>query len=155
MRSIHSYLEEYAASHRHPLNKKIHWVCVPLIFFTIIGFLYCIPLPLNITTNIQLNAAHLALLFITIYYFLLSPSLSVGMLLFLLVCLAGCYLFQSFAPVPLWALCAFIFVVAWIFQFYGHNVEGARPSFLKDLQFLMIGPAWLMSFIYARMGIRL
>lgn len=43
----------------------------------------------------------------------------------------------------LWIYSA-IFVVAWIAQFYGHHVEGKKPSFFADLQFLMIGPLWLL-----------
>lgn len=46
-----------------------------------------------------------------------------------------------------------VFVGAWIGQFVGHNIEGKKPSFFKDLQFLMIGPAWLMGFILKRTGI--
>jgi uncharacterized membrane protein YGL010W len=46
-----------------------------------------------------------------------------------------------------------IFIIAWIGQFYGHNIEGKKPSFLKDIQFLLIGPMWLMSFIYKKWGI--
>jgi uncharacterized membrane protein YGL010W len=44
-----------------------------------------------------------------------------------------------------------LFVIAWMLQFYGHYKEGKKPSFLKDLHFLMIGPAWLMAKIYKRM----
>jgi uncharacterized membrane protein YGL010W len=57
------------------------------------------------------------------------------------------------APWPLWAISLALFVLAWIGQFYGHKVEGKKPSFLDDLQFLMIGPAWLMGFVYRRLGI--
>src|SRR5690606_19838696 len=54
---------------------------------------------------------------------------------------------------PLWIVCLIIFVLAWIGQFYGHKVEGKKPSFLKDIQFLLIGPAWLMHFIFKKLGI--
>ena len=47
-----------------------------------------------------------------------------------------------------------LFVLAWIGQFIGHKVEGKKPSFFKDLQFLLIGPAWLMSFVYRAAGLR-
>ena len=40
-------------------------------------------------------------------------------------------------------------------QFIGHAVEGKRPSFFKDLQFLLIGPIWLLSNLYRRVGIRI
>jgi uncharacterized membrane protein YGL010W len=44
--------------------------------------------------------------------------------------------------VPVWQVCVGIFVVMWILQFVGHHVEGKKPSFLKDVQFLLVGPAW-------------
>lgn len=37
-----------------------------------------------------------------------------------------------------------IFILSWIGQFYGHKIEGAKPSFLKDLEFLLIGPLWVI-----------
>ena len=46
-----------------------------------------------------------------------------------------------------------IFVIAWIGQFVGHKIEGKRPSFFEDLQFLLIGPAWLLHFVYKKMGV--
>ena len=74
------------------------------------------------------------------------------MFVFSLLCAAACYTIES-AGLPLWLVCVVIFVLAWIVQFYGHKIEGAKPSFLEDLQFLMIGPAWLMSFIYKKLGV--
>lgn len=153
MKSIQSWLDEYAVSHQNPTNKTIHWICVPLIFFSIVGMFYSIKLPVMITETMPLNVAVIAMILVVIYYFTLSRTLWIGMLLFSIVCLAGCYLIETYVPAPLWAVCIGIFVLAWIGQFYGHNIEGAKPSFLKDLQFLMIGPAWLMSFIYKRLGV--
>ena len=56
-------------------------------------------------------------------------------------------------PGALWIACTTLFVVAWIGQFIGHHFEGKRPSFFRDVQFLMIGPLWLLSFIYRKLGI--
>lgn len=156
MKSIQTWLDEYAVSHQNPTNKTIHWICVPLIFFSITGMFYSVDFGIPLFGNFTLNLALPILLGVTIYYLTLSRTLWIGMLLFSLVCVAGCYLLKTYVPnVPLWAICIGIFVLAWIGQFYGHNVEGKKPSFLKDLQFLMIGPAWLMSFIYKRAGISL
>ena len=47
-----------------------------------------------------------------------------------------------------------IFVLAWIGQFIGHKIEGEKPSFFEDLQFLLIGPDWLLGAIYQKLGIR-
>jgi uncharacterized membrane protein YGL010W len=56
-------------------------------------------------------------------------------------------------PWPLWLTSVVIFVVAWIGQFVGHALEGKRPSFFKDLQFLLIGPLWLLATAYRRFSV--
>jgi uncharacterized membrane protein YGL010W len=158
MKSIQTWLEEYGVSHQNPTNKLIHWICVPTIFFTIVGLFYSIKFPFYLTPTFQLNGAVIALTVVFIYYVLLSRTLAVGMLLFSLICLAIAYFIESAVAgtaISLWMVCVTLFVIAWIGQFYGHNVEGMKPSFLKDLQFLMIGPAWLLSFIYKKLGISL
>jgi uncharacterized membrane protein YGL010W len=155
MKSIQQWLDEYSVSHQNPTNKTIHWICVPLIFFSVIGLLYNIQFPVKIIGQMNLNMAVIVLVVVTVYYFLLSKSLSVGMFLFSAVCIGLCYEITMLTTAPLWAICIGIFVLAWIGQFYGHNIEGRKPSFLKDLQYLMIGPAWLMSFVYKKLGIAL
>ncbi|MEP7252064.1 MAG: Mpo1-like protein [Ginsengibacter sp.] len=154
MRTVNQWLDEYGASHQNETNKLIHWICVPAIFFSIAGLLYSIKLPSQIRGNLQLNVAMIVLLFVVVYYFTLSASLGFGMLLFGIVCLLLCGLIETYVPIALWLVCLIIFVLAWIGQFYGHKVEGKKPSFFKDLQFLLIGPMWLMSFIYRKAGIR-
>ena len=154
MKSIQQWLDEYGVSHQNVTNKTIHWICVPLIFFSVIGLLYSVQFPVMLGP-MHLNLALIVLAFVTVYYFILSKSLSVGMLLFSVVCIGLCFEIQALTTTPLWAISIGIFVLAWIGQFYGHQVEGKKPSFLKDLQYLMIGPAWLMSFIYKRLGISL
>ena len=153
MKTLSQWLDEYGESHTNETNKLIHWICVPAIFFSITGLLYCIKLPWLITENVQLNVAMIVLLLTTIYYISLSLSIGIGMLLFGIFCLALCYIVESFLPIQLWAFSIIIFIAAWIGQFYGHKVEGKKPSFLKDIQFLLIGPMWLMSFVYKKMGI--
>src|SRR5688500_7353003 len=154
MRTINQWLGEYGESHQNETNKTIHWICVPTIFFTIVGLFYCIKLPVNLTPALQLNVAMLLISLVTIYYFYLSKTIWIGMLLFGLICLAICYWIETYTNAPLWLVSVVLFILAWIGQFYGHKVEGKKPSFLKDIQFLMIGPMWLMSFIYKKMGVK-
>ena len=154
MKTIQRWLAEYGESHQNETNKLIHWVCVPAIFFSIVGLLYAIKLPF-IFSGHQLNVAFVILIFVLIYYFVLSKSLSVGMFLFALCCLWLCHYVEQVCVIKLWLFALIIFAAAWVGQFYGHKVEGKKPSFLKDIQFLMIGPAWLMSFIYKKLGVGL
>ena len=55
----------------------------------------------------------------------------------------------------IWKLSMLIFILGWIGQFIGHKIEGQKPSFFEDIQFLLIGPAWLLSFIYKKLGVPL
>ncbi|NLR82152.1 DUF962 domain-containing protein [Chitinophaga eiseniae] len=152
MKTIHQWLDDYGTSHRNPTNKLIHWICVPAIFFSIVGFLYAVQIPG--ISFMYLTLAHIALLAVILYYLRLSASLAAGMLLIGIICL---WLWRMIAATGLatWQVALVIFVLAWIGQFIGHKIEGAKPSFFKDLQFLLIGPAWLLSFIYKRAGIPL
>lgn len=156
MRKIDALLSEYGESHQHSTNKAIHWICVPLIFFSIVGLVASIPPgPLQhiMQGSPYANWATVLLVLAIVYYVSLSIPLSVGMMLFSVLCLMLVNVIVQVNLAPLWLVCIVIFVVAWIGQFYGHKVEGKKPSFLKDIQFLMIGPAWLMHFLYKKIGI--
>ncbi len=154
MITIQHWLAEYGQSHQNYTNKAIHWVWVPAIFFCIVGLLFCIKLPINIL-GFKLNVAVLILVFVLYFYARLSLSLSIGMFLFSVLCITLAYLVEQYLNLPLWAFSIIIFALAWVGQFYGHKIEGKKPSFLKDIQFLMIGPAWLLHFLYKKIGIKL
>ena len=154
MPTIQQWFSEYGESHKNETNKIIHWVCVPTIFFTLVGLMYGIKLPFSIS-GVRLNVAMVLMVLVIAYYFSLSRTLWIGMLLFGITCLLICHFIELSGFIPLWLLSLILFAAAWVGQFYGHKVEGKKPSFLKDLQFLMIGPAWLMGFIYQKLGIRL
>ena len=96
---------------------------------------------LNIKNPFLENWAAFVLLLLLFFYLKLSFSTFVKMLTFSIVCLMGNYFLSTFLPLFYTSLT--IFVIAWIGQFYGHKLEGKKPSFFKDLQFLLIGPAWV------------
>lgn len=154
MRKIEALLNEYAVSHQTKLNIAIHYVCVPLIFFSLIGLLASIPVPeaiINVFPNVFAPYVHFGTLVIVlglIYYLRLSLVLFIGMLVFSAIVLLIINQIALLQFAPLWMVMLGIFVVSWIGQFIGHNHEGKKPSFLKDLQFLMIGPAWTMSHLF-------
>lgn len=157
MRKIDQLLSEYGESHQDETNKIIHWICVPLIFFSVVGLIASIP-----SESVQrflgegnpyANWAAVVLILVLIYYVSLSIPLSIGMMLFIVLCLYLARLITQSDIAPLWLVSMIVFVVGWTGQFYGHKVEGKKPSFLKDVQFLLIGPAWLLHFIYRKLGI--
>lgn len=157
MTKIEQLLDEYGASHQNPINKIIHWICVPSIIISLMGLIWSLPVP-AFMENVQLGPMSLnwVVLFIVaslIYYFSLSFSLAIGMIFLITILISAGYLLSTYIPLPLWVTSLILFTLAWIGQFWGHKVEGKKPSFLKDIQFLLIGPVWLLSFIYIKLGI--
>ena len=154
-KSIQMWLDEYGESHQNKTNKMIHWVCVPLIFWTVIAFIYAIPTP-QVFSEIweHLNWASISVIITVLFYLRLSFSLTIGMTAFILLCYTTVVAFDNTFSGYLVISAAVAFVILWAFQFYGHEVEGKKPSFFKDVQYLMIGPAWLMSFIYLKLGLK-
>ncbi len=158
MARIDNLLEEYGESHQHPLNKTIHWICVPAIVISLLGLIWSIPVPALFEAvrigGVSLNWAILLILPALGYYFSLSVKLAAGMLFVIAAMMLAGYLIATLIPLPLWVSGLIIFSLAWAGQFYGHKIEGKKPSFMKDVQFLLIGPVWLLSFIYRKAGIR-
>jgi len=152
MRKVQSWLDEYALSHQNFTNKIIHWICVPFIVWSIVALFWSIPVPVFLY-QYGLNWAYIVMFLAGIYYMILSPALGLGMILFLFLLSRFTLVMESTSSYPLWGIATVVFVAAWIGQFFGHKIEGQKPSFLKDVQFLLIGPLWLMHFIYRKIGI--
>jgi uncharacterized membrane protein YGL010W len=160
-RSVDAYFEKYAESHENKVNKFIHWVCVPLIVFSLLGLVWSIPFPqLSILGAGQryLNWATFLIVFAIIYYLRLSVPLALTMLVVISIFAAAIVMLEklhtNYNRPPLWQVCGYIFVLAWIGQFIGHKIEGKKPSFLDDLKFLLIGPIWLLHFIFKKIGLK-
>ncbi|MDX9751630.1 MAG: DUF962 domain-containing protein, partial [Flavobacteriales bacterium] len=71
-RSIHQWFDEYGESHRDPVNKAIHWVCVPVIYFCVVALLYGIPVPHRPLLPKEGLVALLALVLVMVFYMRLS-----------------------------------------------------------------------------------
>jgi uncharacterized membrane protein YGL010W len=153
LRPIDRLLSDYGASHRNRVNKAIHWIAVPVIFWCVLALLTQIPFPGGTAIPSWANWALVAAGLGTIYYVVLSPPLAIGMALWCAACLWAIAHWPE-RVLALWSGALAMFVIAWVAQLVGHAIEGKRPSFFKDVQFLLIGPAWLMHIIFNRAGIR-
>jgi uncharacterized membrane protein YGL010W len=153
IRSMRDWLDSYSRDHQHPTNRVLHWICVPLIVWSAIAMMWTIPVP-----EAWFRPGSWAVLAIVLsfaWYWKharrLAAALLIVLVLFALSCAWG---FQQIGPASLFKLGIAVFVVAWIGQFIGHLIEGRRPSFLTDLAYLLIGPAWLMDKLLRRLGFR-
>jgi len=159
-RSVDIYFDKYQESHNNHTNEIIHWVCVPLIIFSLLGLVWSIPFPhLSFLGKYNgfVNWASFLIAFSIYYYYRLSPVLSYMMLILVFVMSWGIVSLEQWEKAggpSVWLVCLIIFVISWIGQFIGHKIEGKKPSFLDDVKFLLIGPIWLLHFICRKAGIK-
>ncbi len=158
MNTMQDWFDAYGKSHKNKTNEAVHWICVPLIFYSILGILSLIPLafakalfPENMQPFIHLGT--LLALFGLLFFLRLSVPIALGMAVVSSVMLWLVNLTYLKFGADAWMFFIIVFVASWIGQFIGHKIEGAKPSFFDDLKFLLIGPAWLLHFIYRKLGI--
>ncbi|MEG3192018.1 Mpo1-like protein [Lysobacter sp. D1-1-M9] len=150
-RPIDRWFASYSGDHRNPTKQAIHVVAVPAIAWSVIALLWCIPAPGTLFKPGFWAA--LAMFTAWCFYYRASRRLGLGMAA-AFVLLAGLThaLYRALGPTDLLWLALGVFVLAWIAQFLGHKIEGRKPSFLTDLTYLLIGPAWVLANLYRRLG---
>jgi uncharacterized membrane protein YGL010W len=152
-RPIDRLFAHYSDDHQHPVNQRIHMVCVPAILWSVIALLWCIP-SLAIWFRPGIWSA-VSMFIAWMYYYRLSRPIGFGMLavFFTFACLCRLIAFTYGMQTLLW-LAVGVFVVAWIGQFIGHSklFEGRKPSFFTDVVYLLVGPIWVLAKFYRKMG---
>ncbi|HEX4523242.1 MAG TPA: Mpo1-like protein [Casimicrobiaceae bacterium] len=140
MRRVDRLFESYGLYHRDPVNKAIHWICVPLILWSVLGMLWAVS-PV---------AACVAIAVMILFYLFLSLPLALGML----AVVAGMAWLLTLLGDRVLVVSALTFTAAWIGQFIGHAIEGRKPAFVDDLRSFLVAPAWLLGDLYRRLGLR-
>ena len=150
-RAIDRWFASYSGDHQNATNQQIHVVCVPAILWSVIALLWCIPTPDSWFR--QGIWAGLAMFGAWAFYHRASRALGFGMLaVFVAMGWATKFLHDALGTSGLLYLAIGVFVVAWIGQFIGHKIEGRKPSFLTDLTYLLIGPAWVLAKLFRKLG---
>lgn len=147
-KNIDDWLNAYNVCHQHPQNKLIHYICVPAIAWSALALLWLVAIPYT-----PLTGAHVLLGFSFGFYLHLSLRLTLAMILPAVLMMGSIVAHQQFLPIPLWVSATGVFIVAWIFQFIGHHIEGKKPSFFEDLQYLLIGPLWIVAFVFKKWNV--
>ncbi|MCG2591756.1 DUF962 domain-containing protein [Ramlibacter sp. XY19] len=139
-RKVDQLLAHYGESHRNPRNERIHFVAIPLIMLSLVGLLYALH-PWVAYAFLAASMVYYARLSMV---FLVTMALASALVLALVLAMGDKVL----------PICIGIFVAAWIAQFIGHRIEGKKPSFFEDLQYLWVGPIFVFSKLFLKLGIR-
>ena len=139
-RRVDQLLAHYGESHQNPRNELIHFIAIPLIMLSLVGMMFALH-------------PYVAYAFMTasmVYYARLSLVFLLTMMVWSVVTVALLFAMGSLVlPVSV-----AIFVGAWILQFIGHKIEGKKPSFFEDIQYLWVGPLFVLSKLFAKLGLK-
>lgn len=139
-REVDRLLAHYGESHQHPTNELIHFIAIPLIMLSLLGMIFAL----------HPWVAYLFVAASMVYYLRLSLIFLGTMMLWSAILLALVHAMGA-RVLP---LSLAIFVGAWILQFVGHKLEGKKPSFFEDIQYLWVGPLFVLSKLFGKLGIR-
>lgn len=162
MRTLEEFITEYAKTHMNPVNSAIHMICVPVIVIFTLGLvwgatdlIYGSALAgktfMGIDLFLLLNGGTLGALFMLQFYARLSLKLLAYMAVFIAFSWWVLYSLHT-AGQNVLLVSGVIWVAAWIGQFIGHHIEGAKPAFADDLVFLLVGPAYVLNKILRKTG---
>lgn len=151
-RDIYRLMAEYERDHQNVTNRWLHFIAVPLIFFCVVAFVTEIPVP-DSFRSLPGGWLPIAAVPASIYYLRRSVTAGFVMIVFTLLCFAIIQLLHHNA-LPVWEISLGLFVVLSGVQYVGHSIEGKRPSFYRDAQFLLIGPVWVFHKMLSRLGVR-
>lgn len=153
MSETEDWLSRYAESHSELASPLVYWIAAPLVVLGTVGLLWSLPVPEEFYAISPLvNWGSLFLMATSIYYFIISVPLAIGMLPFVI----GIAVFQSWleATQPSPARIATGLLIAGLTGLLLSRRRGHTAKLVfQDLQLMMIGPAWLLSVLYRRMGI--
>ncbi len=153
-KTLQDWFNEYGESHINPTNQCIHNVAVPTIYMAIMGLLWDIPWPEVFNGPIWLNWSILAVVVTGGFYIRYSITLTIGIAILSMIGIALCLCLEAINT-PVWITSLVVFIIAWVFQFVGHKIEGKKPSFFKDLQYLLVGPGWVLAKLYRKLGLKI
>lgn len=152
-RSMREWLDSYSQDHQHPINRLLHWICVPLIVWSALALLWTAPVPASLLRPGAWAVFAIVLAFA--WYWKRSHRLGGALLIALaMLALICAWAFDPLGPTRMRWLALGVFAIAWVGQFIGHLFEGRRPSFFTDLAYLLVGPAWLMDKLLNRIGLK-
>jgi len=140
-RRLDRLLAHYGESHRDPRNGAIHCVAIPLIMVSLVGLMYAL----------HPWVAYAFLAASMVYYARLGSWVFFGTMA--VISLLTVAIVQALGDRVLPVSVA-VFVLAWIAQFVGHKIEGRKPSFFEDLQYLWVGPLFVLAKLFGKLGVR-
>jgi len=147
------WLSDYGSSHSDICYPAVYWIAVPVLVLGVVSLLWSLPVPEEfVAISPVLNWGTTFLMVAVVYYFIISISLAIGMLPFVLgITVLALWLESSAYPIRWLAAGLILAGIAGLYS--GQYANGGARAVLRDIQLLMIAPVWLLSNLYRKLGI--
>jgi uncharacterized membrane protein YGL010W len=142
--TLDEWADRYGALRARGPGSVSAWLGIPLVVVSLIGLR---------TASPAVNYATLFIMATFVYYCILSISLALGGLVLLLAAAAPS-LWLSQAGLPLVPVSLGVFAVAFAWQLVETRRARGRMLVVRNLQYLMLGPIWLLRAAYRSFGLR-
>jgi hypothetical protein len=153
MSDAQRWLAEYGDSHRQIAAPVIYWPAVVILVVGTAGMLWSLPVPAEfVRISPLLNWGSAFLMVAAVYYFIISVPLAIGMLPFMLGVTTILHWLTA-SRLPAAGVSAGLTAVAVAGLWLGRYSNGFPHAVFRDIQLMMIGPIWLLSNLYRRLGI--
>jgi hypothetical protein len=153
MSEVQSWLTEFGERQAQARFPAVYWLSLLLLLIGTVALLWSLPVPEAFREiSPALNWGTAFLMAAAVYYFIISLPLGSGMILFVLG-VAAVQTWLAGLSVPLAYTGSVITGVATAGLFFGHYGTGGIFAVLRDIQLVMIAPAWALSRVYRRLGI--
>lgn len=151
--TIDDWADKYGQLRRGGPGSVSAWLGIPLIVGSLIGILWSAPVPAVLRdASPAINFATLFLMATFVYYCILSISLGFAGFLFLLV-LTAPSIWLTRAEMPLASIASSLFFVTFVWQLVDTRIATGRLCVIQNLQYLMIGPVWILRAAYRKLGL--
>jgi hypothetical protein len=147
------WLQRYGDSHTELAYPLLYWAAVPAVVLGTVGLLWIMPVPDEYARiSPLLNWGSTFLMAAVVYYFIISVPLAIGMLPFI-VGIATCQSWLGSSDFSPLRVSAGLLLAGTLGLWVGRRRQWSLGPVWTDLQLVMIGPAWLLSVLYRRIGI--
>ena len=151
MTDIDNWLARYEESYQGLRNPVAYWAAIPMLVLGLTALLWALPVPVEFQ-NISplLNWGSAFLMVTAIYYFIISLSLAIGLLPFLLG-LASVQMWLAASGLPVIAISVGLLIAGTSGLILCRG--GAFRHVVQDIQLIMLAPAWTLSLLFRHFGI--
>lgn len=153
MKTLVEQMSVYAAYHRDPTNKAIHFLFVPLIIWSAMGLL--VQLGGLRLGALEVTLAHAIAVVLLAYYMRLDFQLGVAMVFLFTFLLVTVLQVDAALGASSWMLFAAVFVGSWVAQAVGHSAfEHRRPALADNLFQVFVAPIFVVAEWAFALGLR-